>query len=59
MDLRQALGDVKVQMIPLDIDGLSVPERALVPEWISDHWRRRKEAQAKADREAKARKGRS
>jgi len=56
MALLQALGAVKVPTVPLDVDGLSGPERALLPEWIADHWRQRKEAQAAADKEAKAKK---
>lgn len=57
MDLLQALGAVKVQTVPLDVEGLSGPERALLPEWIADHWRQRREAQERADKEAKAKRG--
>lgn len=58
MDMLQALGAVKVQTVPLDVDGLSLPERALLPEWVAEHWRLRREAQAKADKEAKAKRKR-
>lgn len=54
MEMRAALGALKVACAPLDPDALSVPERALVGEWIADVWRRRKEAQEKAAAEAKS-----
>lgn len=48
------LGWAKVQTVPLDPDELGLPERALLGEWAADHARRRREAQERADREAKA-----
>lgn len=60
MDMLAELGAVKVPTVPLDVDGLGLPERALLPEWVQDYWRRRKEAQDKAaaERKANANKGR-
>lgn len=54
MDLLSALGGAKVQVVPLDMDGLALPERALLPEWVAYHWQRRKEAQDAADKARKS-----
>lgn len=57
MEMRAALGGLKVACVPLDPDDLSVPERALLGEWIADVWKRRKEAHEKAAAEAKSKSG--
>jgi hypothetical protein len=50
MDLRAAIGKTTVQMSPLDPGELSVPQKALLLEWVND-WHRR---QGEADKAARA-----
>ncbi len=54
MNLRAAVGEAYVQLAPLDPEDLSVPERALLPEWASDWHRRRAEAQQAAAEKARS-----
>lgn len=55
MDFLSALGGTGLPLAPLDVDGLSVPERALLGEWATEHYRLKAEAQKKAQAEARRR----